>query len=79
MTRERALEISDALVELGLTHSISVGVHDKFIPRERYTVNVTPLLAYSPLDISKLQAVAGSLGSQIAYVQGTFTFTDADA
>lgn len=77
MTRDRALQISDALVERGESHTIVVGVQDGFSPRERYSVNVTPLLAFSATDISALQRLADSLDSGIAYVQGSFTFTDA--
>lgn len=79
MTRERALEISDALVQAGETHTVAVGVHDGFMPRERYTVSVTPLLSRSAIDISRLQRLADGLGSGIGYVQGSFVFTDAKA
>lgn len=76
-TRQKALRISDALVELGVSHTIVVGVHDKFSPRETYTVNVTPLLTYSPTDITALQRLADNLGLSIAYCAGSFTFTGA--
>ncbi len=77
MSRERALEISDALSALGQSHTISVGVHDGFQPRENYTVNVSPVLSFTPTDISALQRLADHLGSGIGYVAGSFTFTDA--
>ncbi len=76
MTRERALVISDALAALGQSHTISVGVHDGFQPRESYSVYVTPALTYTPTDITALQRLADNLGSRIAYVSGSFTFTD---
>ncbi len=76
MTRERALEISDALTALGQSHVITVGVHDGFLPRESYSVNVTPVLSFSPTDITALQRLADNLQSSIAYIQGSFTFTD---
>jgi len=74
--REWALEISDALVERGQTHTIVVGVHDSYMPRERYSVNVTPVLSFSATDISALQRLADGLGCGIAYLQGSFTFTE---
>lgn len=76
MNRERALEISDALVERAVGHTIVVGVADGYQPRERYTVNVTPALTYSPTDISSLQRLADGLRCGIAYVAGSFTFTE---
>jgi hypothetical protein len=72
--RERAIEISDALVTAGITHSVVVGVWDNAMPRERYTVNVTPLLSYSSTDITALQRLADSLGCVIAFCAGSFTF-----
>jgi hypothetical protein len=79
VTREKALEVSDALVERGITHTLVVGVHDGYMPRERYTVNVTPTLTYSPTDITALQRIADSLKCGIAYVAGSFTFSENDA
>jgi hypothetical protein len=76
MTREQAYKISDALVESAISHTIQVGVHDNYAPRERYSVNVTPVLSYSPTDISALQRLADFLGCSIAYVAGSFTFTE---
>jgi hypothetical protein len=76
MTRDQALKISDHLVEAAVSHSIQIGVQDKFLPRERYSVNVTPVLSYSPTDISALQRIADFLGFDIAYIQGTFTFAE---
>ena len=76
MTRDRALEISDELVKAGVTHSITVGVHDGYMPRERYTVNFTPVLTYDSTDITALQRLADRLNCDIAYVQGSFTFTN---
>lgn len=75
-SREWALAISDALVKHGQTHSVGVGVHDGYIPRERYTVNVTPALTFSPTDISALQRLADGLDCGIAYCNGSFTFTE---
>ncbi len=77
-TREWALRISDALVERGQTHTIVVGVHDGYMPRERYSVNVTPALAYSATDITALQRLADGLGCGIAYCNGSFTFTGSE-
>ena len=77
MTRDRALQISDALVAAGTTHSVSVAVRDGFLPRESYTVSVTPVLTFNPTDITALQRLADHLGSQIAYINGSFMFTDA--
>lgn len=74
--RERALQISDALVDAGKSHTIVVGIHDHYAPRERYSVNVTPVLTYAPTDITALQRLADHLGCAIAYVNGSFTFTD---
>ena len=79
MSREKALEISDALVARGQSHTIVVGVHDGYMPRERYTVNVTPALAFSALDITALQRLADGLGCGIAYCAGSFTFTEASS
>jgi hypothetical protein len=76
MSREKALEISDALVERGQSHMIVVGVHDGYTPRERYSVNITPGLAFSATDISALQRLADGLGCGIAYCDGSFTFTE---
>ena len=76
-TRECALEISDALTELGVSHSIVVGVAERCVPRESYTVNVTPMLTYSPADITALQRVADKFNLGIAYVAGSFMFTAA--
>lgn len=77
MTREEALRISDALVEQGKTHTITVGVHDGYHPRERYSVDITPVLTFSPTDITALQRLADALGYHIAYCNGSFTFTGA--
>ena len=77
-TKEWALRISDALAELGQSHTITIGVHDGHQPRERYSVNVTPALTYSATDISALQLLADTLDCRIAYVQGSFTFTGRD-
>lgn len=77
MTRDEALKVSDALADLGQSHSIVIGVHDGYNPRENYTVNVTPALAFSPTDISALQRLGDKLGFGIAYVAGSFTFTGA--
>lgn len=74
MTRERALEVSDLLTERGISHTISVGVHDGYMPRERYTVQVTPVLAYSSTDITALQRLADSLKCVIGFVNGSFVF-----
>ena len=76
MTRDQSRKISENLVEAGISHSIQIGVQDKFLPRERYSVNVTPVLSYSPTDISTLLRIADFLGHDIAYVQGTFTFVE---
>ncbi len=76
MTREQAYKISEHLVEAGVSHSLQIGVQDKFLPRERYSVNVTPVLSYSPTDITALQRIADFLGHDIAYIQGTFTFVE---
>lgn len=76
MNRERALEISDALVDLGRTHTIVVGVADGYNPRERYRVNVTPALTFSPTDITTLQRLADHLRCEIAYVNGSFEFVE---
>lgn len=76
MKRERALEISDALTTAAINHTIVVGVADGFMPRERYSVNVTPMLAYSPTDITALQRLADNLKCHIAYINGSFTFTE---
>jgi hypothetical protein len=46
-------------------------------PRERYTVNVTPVLSYSSSDISALQRLADKFGLGVAYINGSFTFTGA--
>jgi len=54
-----------------------VGVHDGRMPREQYTVNVTPPLAFSPTDISALQRLADAFGCGIAFIAGSFTFTAA--
>lgn len=75
--RAWALAISDALAERGQTHTIVVGVHDGCMPRERYSVNITPVLAFSSTDISALQRLADSFKCGIAYISGTFTFTEA--
>lgn len=79
MTRKRALAISDALAEAGVTHTIVVGVHDNHMPRERYTVNVTPVLVYNATDITALQRLADSLKCGIAFCAGSFTFEERDA
>ncbi len=79
MKRERALELSDALTALGQSHTVTVGVHDGYMPRENYSVNVTPVLSFSPTDITALQRLADSLGSGIAYIQGSFVFTDSQS
>jgi hypothetical protein len=76
MTRERAIEVSDALASFGQSHSIVVGVNDGYVPRERYTVNVTPTLTYTETDITALQRLADSLKCGIGYVAGSFTFTE---
>jgi len=73
--RDEALRISDALVVLGQSHTISVGVRDGFQPRETYYVNVTPTLSFSPTDISALQRIADNLGYGIAYISGSVSFT----
>lgn len=78
MEKTEAMKISDALVELGQSHSIVIGVKDGMNPRENYTVNVTPSLAYSPTDISALQRLGDKLGYGIAFIGGSFTFTKAD-
>jgi hypothetical protein len=79
VSRDQAMKISDALVQLGQTHSIVVGVRDGMNPREHYTVNVTPVLAFSPTDISALQRLGDQLGYAVAYIGGAFTFTGARA
>ena len=76
-TKGWALAISDALAALGQSHEIIVGVHDGRMPRERYTVNVTPVLSFSPTDISALQRLADSFGCGVAFIAGSFTFTGA--
>jgi len=76
VSRERAIEISDALAAFGQSHTIVVGVADGYMPRERYTVNVTPTLTYTPTDLTALQRLADSLKCQIGYVAGSFTFTE---
>jgi hypothetical protein len=76
MTRERAIEVSDALAVFGQSHTIVVGVADGYAPRERYTVNVTPTLSYSETDLTALQRLADSLKCGIGYVAGSFTFTE---
>lgn len=78
MTKDEAITISDALAELGQSHSVTVGVRDGYMPRENYSVNVTPALAFSPTDISALQRLGDKLGYGIAYISGSFTFTKAD-
>lgn len=75
-SRAKALEISDALVELAQSHTISVGVHDARVPRERYTVEVTPVLTFAATDITALQRLADKLGYEIAYCNGSFTFVE---
>lgn len=76
--REWALQISDALAALGRSHTIVVGVRDGYMPRERYSVNVTPALSFSPTDISALQRLADQFGLGVAYINGSFTFTGAE-
>lgn len=78
MTRDEALAISDALAERGQSHTVVVGVRDGYMPRENYYVNVTPVLTFSPTDISGLQRLADHLGYGIAYINGSFTFTGAE-
>jgi hypothetical protein len=77
MNRDRALEISDALAEAGKTHTISVGVHDGFMPRENYFVKVTPVLSYAPTDLTALQRLADHLRCEIAFIAGSFEFVEA--
>lgn len=77
MTRNRALEISDALAAAGHSHTIVVGVTDAYQPRERYTVNVTPTLVYTATDITALQRLADALRCGIGFCAGSFIFTDA--
>lgn len=74
MNRAKAFEISDALTKHGISHTIAVGVQDGYIPRERYSVNVTPLLLYLPTDIAALQRLAEELECTIALVAGSFAF-----
>jgi hypothetical protein len=77
MSRDRALQISDALADAGTSHTVVVFVCDNVMPRERYIVNITPTLTYSATDITALQRLADSLGCGIAYVNGAFAFTEA--
>lgn len=77
MTREQALVVSDALAELAQSHTIAVGVRDGNVPRENYEVHVTPVLSFSPTDISALQRLGDKLGYGIAYINGSFMFTGA--
>ena len=77
-TKDSAMALSDALVALGQSHTITVGVRDGNVPRERYYVNVTPVLSFSPTDISALQRLADSFNCGVAYINGSFTFTKAD-
>lgn len=79
MSREQALRISDRLVVAGKTHTIVVGVMDGYMPRERYTVSITPALMFSALDITELQNLAAELGFRIAYCAGSFEFTEASS
>lgn len=46
------------------------------MPRERYTVQVTPVLTYSATDITALQRIADHLRCAIAYVNGSFVFVE---
>jgi hypothetical protein len=78
MNREDALRISDRLVSAGKTHTVVVGVHDGRVPRESYTVNITPALTYTPTDITELQNIATELSLKIAYCAGAFTFVGRD-
>lgn len=78
MTRDEALTLSDALAALGQSHLIAVGVSDKRVQRESYSVNVTPVLSFSPTDISALQRLADAHGYGVAYISGSFTFTKAE-
>jgi hypothetical protein len=77
-SREWALALSDALVELGVTHSIGVGVADKHMPREQYSVDIRPALTYSATRISALQRLADSFECGVAFMAGAFTFTQDD-
>lgn len=77
-SREWALAISDALAALGQSHTIVVGGRGGYMPRERYSVDVRPVLSFSPTDISALQRLADSFKCGIAYVSGSFTFTGAE-
>lgn len=79
MTREESLVVSDALVELGQTHTIVVGVRDGRMLRENYTINVTPVLSFAPADITALQRLGDVLGYGICFIAGSFTFTKADS
>lgn len=76
MTRDRALQISDTLAEGGISHTINVYVADGYMPRERYTVNITPTLAYASTDITALQRLADKLKLNVAFCAGSFTFEE---
>jgi hypothetical protein len=75
MTKDKALVLSDALVEIGVTHTIVVGVADNHNPRVCYSINVTPVLTYSSTDITRLQRLADQHKLGVAFIAGSFTFT----
>ena len=74
MTREEAQRISDALREVGLSHTIEVGFHDRLTPREQCNVVVVPCLSLAPEKIETAQAVARAVGRRLAFIGGRFEF-----
>jgi hypothetical protein len=73
-SRDRALEISDALADAGISHTVAVRIAENFSPRETYQVDVTPVLTYAPTDITALQRLADVLQCEISFCAGSFTF-----
>lgn len=71
MTRERALAISDLLVEKGFSHTIQVGVTESYNPREHYRVELTPL-RYGTTHLADVLKIAESVFCGLSYSNGSF-------
>jgi hypothetical protein len=77
VTRDEALELSEALVEIGQSHTVEVGVNDAMPQRDHRVVKVTPILSFAAYNITQLQQIADRYGYGLAYIQGSFVFTKA--
>jgi len=75
MTRKDALRVSDALEAAGISHSITVGIHDSLSPRVHCSVKPHGgALTTTPEQLEAAQAVARASGFRLALIGGEMEF-----